>query len=138
MTTRVAACACGQVRLECEGEPALVAICGCTACQKRTGSAYGVSAFFPSAQVKSIEGTVKEFRRTSDAGRAMRSRFCPECGSTVYWEGEFRPGHIGVAVGAFADAAFPKPTVAVWAQKMCEWVALPVDIRVFPEWPPSR
>ncbi len=40
--TREAACHCGQLRLEVTGEPQTVSICNCLACQRRTGSAFGV------------------------------------------------------------------------------------------------
>ncbi len=42
MATREAACHCGQLRLEVEGEPFAVSICNCLACQRRTGSAFGM------------------------------------------------------------------------------------------------
>jgi hypothetical protein len=38
MATREAACLCGQLRLEVEGEPFAVSICNCLDCQRRTGS----------------------------------------------------------------------------------------------------
>ena len=104
MVSRIASCSCGQLKVTCEGDPVRVSICCCGACQKRTGSVYGVAAYFPQAQITSIAGQEKTFLRTSDAGRWLRARFCPECGSTVYWEAEFRPGIIGVAIGALADA----------------------------------
>ena len=43
---RVAACHCGQLRLEVSGEPFAVSICNCLACQRRTGSAFGMQAGF--------------------------------------------------------------------------------------------
>ena len=33
----------------------------------------------------------------------MRFYFCPACGTAVYWEAEYLPDDIGVAVGAFVD-----------------------------------
>ncbi|WP_349236418.1 GFA family protein [Bosea sp. UNC402CLCol] len=46
MKIREARCSCGQLRITCRGEPAIVALCHCRECQRRTGSAYGVAAFF--------------------------------------------------------------------------------------------
>jgi hypothetical protein len=122
MTTRTATCACGQLRIVCDGEPAFVAVCHCTACQKRTGTAYSVSAYYPVKQVLNIEGASKVFTRRSDAERDLHMHFCPECGSTVYWEPEWRPGHLAVAVGSFADPSFPKPTRAVWTEHRWQWL----------------
>ena len=52
MATREAACHCGQLRLEVEGEPFAVSICNCLACQRRTGSAFGMQAGFKADQVQ--------------------------------------------------------------------------------------
>jgi hypothetical protein len=40
----------------------------------------------------------------------------------VYWEAEAFPGHIAVAVGSFADPAFPAPTYSGWEAKRHRWV----------------
>ena len=46
MKSRVATCACGQLQVTCRGEPRKVSLCHCLDCQKRTGSAYGIAAFY--------------------------------------------------------------------------------------------
>ncbi len=56
MTARHAACACGRLRVSCEGDPVRVSVCHCLECQRRTGSVFGVSARFPKDRV-AVEGT---------------------------------------------------------------------------------
>jgi len=46
MATREAACHCGQLRPEVDGDPFVVSLCHCLACQRRTGSAFGMQAAF--------------------------------------------------------------------------------------------
>jgi len=41
--TRIATCSCGSLRVVCAGETQRVALCHCLACQKRTGSTYGIA-----------------------------------------------------------------------------------------------
>ena len=129
MRTRTATCACGQLRATCEGEPESVWLCCCVQCQKRTGSVHSVHAYFDRARVRT-EGAAKRFRRSSDAGRWVETAFCPECGSTVYWEAELAPGRVGVTAGAFADPGFPLPRGAVWTENKCRWVPLPEGVPV--------
>lgn len=130
-TTRTAECACGQLRVTVRGEPRLVNMCNCTYCQKRTGSAFGVSTCFESeSQLVSIEGEHRAFDRVSQRGRAFRHHFCPNCGSAVFWHGEMAPQLIGVAVGAFAEPAFPAPTAAIWAGSKLDWVEFPAGTPV--------
>jgi hypothetical protein len=54
MATRDAACHCGQLRLEVEGDPSVVSICHCLACKRRTGSAFGMSEQHPSHEDKEV------------------------------------------------------------------------------------
>jgi hypothetical protein len=130
MTGRVASCACGQLSLTTNGEPFRVSICSCTQCQKRTGSIYGVGAYFRAECVETIQGSVKTFTRSSDAVRWLTFNFCPDCGTTLFWEMEL-PGIIGVAVGTFPDRSFPEPEVAVWTQHCFDWAPLPDGTPVY-------
>ena len=124
---RVARCACGALRAETIDEPIVVAACSCQACQRRTGSAFGISAFWALEKVK-IEGEATRFVRDADSGRHTVFYFCTKCGSTVYWEiPELRSGWLGIAGGAFADPDFPSPTISLWEQFKHDWVFLPAS-----------
>ena len=124
MTTRHAACNCGQLRLTCEGEPVRISICHCLECQRRTGSSHGVQARFASDQVTKIEGKATQYVRVADSGNPITFHFCPICGSTVYWELASQPDLIAVAVGAFADPDFPPPAISVWEKRRHAWAEL--------------
>jgi hypothetical protein len=124
--TRRASCSCGQLHLEAEGEPVRISMCHCLACQKRTGSAFGMQARFPKQRVR-IQGRSKEYVRTSDEGEQRAFNFCPECGSTVYYQTD--PDLIAVPIGAFADPTFPPPRVSVWETRRHPWVAVPAEER---------
>jgi hypothetical protein len=125
---RRASCSCGQLKLVCEGDPVRVSMCHCLACQQRTGSAFGVQARFARDKVRP-EGRSKEFLRVGDSGGRITFRFCPECGSTVYWEIDVMPDVVAVAVGAFADPAFPPPIFSVYGSRRHAWAAMP-DLKV--------
>ena len=121
--SRTAHCCCGALRAEVSGDPSLVVACHCEQCQRRTGTAFGVSAYFPADQVR-LAGPSKVFSRESQAGRKVEMHFCPECGTTVFWEAAFMPGHVGIAVGAFSDPAFPPPTISAWERSKQPWITL--------------
>ena len=127
---RTASCSCGQLRVSVEGEPARVGICSCTQCQRRTGAAFAVGAFFPKTQIAAIDGTHKAFRRSSDAGRDVEYHFCPECGSSVFWYLDAAPQLTAVAVGCFTDPAFPPPARVIWAAHKLNWVEFPPGVPV--------
>jgi hypothetical protein len=127
MTIRHARCSCGSLRVSCEGEPVKVSICHCDDCRRRTGSAFGLSAFFPRDRV-AVEGPDKLFTRNSDSGFEVVFHFCPQCGSTVCWEPTRKPDLIGVAVGAFADPSYPMPDQSVCDEKRHSWIAFPASM----------
>lgn len=130
MTTRIAACSCGQLRLTCKGEPERISICHCLECQKRTGSVFAVQARFPRRAV-TIEGQASHWSRRGDSGGSATFNFCATCGSTVCWVPDAAPKLIYVAVGAFADPNFPPPRVSVYEERQHPWAlaagALPLE-----------
>src|ERR1700741_1289920 len=127
MTGRVASCSCGQLRVTCEGEPVRISICHCLECQRRTGSVFGAQARFARARV-TIEGRAAEDVRNGDSGQPITFRFCPTCGSTVYWTLSALPDLIAVAVGAFADPGFPAPGVSAYERRRHGWAAVPETV----------
>ena len=58
-------------------------MCHCLACQRRTGSAFGMQARWPKDRVD-VTGRYTEYVRISDAGGKGTFRFCPDCGATVF------------------------------------------------------
>jgi hypothetical protein len=121
--TRRAECRCGQLTATVTGEPIRISACHCLACQRRTGSAFAAQARFDAADVR-IAGESREWRRTTDAGNITVYHFCPECGSTVWYQGGPIPEAIAIPLGAFADPGFPAPLFSVWEKRKHPWVAI--------------
>jgi len=120
MITRKASCSCGKLSVTSEGDPVRVSMCHCNACQKRTGGVFGTQARFP-RELVTVEGQSTKYTRLGDSGKPITFHFCPECGSTVYWEIANAPGVIAVAVGAFADPTFPPPRHSVFEERQHAW-----------------
>jgi hypothetical protein len=131
MATRISRCNCGQLRLTYDGpDPARISLCQCYECQRRTGSVFSVQARLPREHV-TIEGRSTtwtfpvagappaEFRSCDSGGATYH--FCPECGSTVYWDIDAAPDVVGVAVGGFTDATFPPPMISGFEAYGADW-----------------
>jgi hypothetical protein len=129
MSSRTACCSCGQLRIEVQGEPREVGICNCLACQRTTGSVFAALASF-SAPFK-VTGVATEYVRTGDQGARFRFRFCPVCGTNVFHTEEGHEGSVGVAVGAFADPAFPAPRLSIYDCRRHPWVQLPPGTKAY-------
>jgi hypothetical protein len=121
---RKATCCCGKCSIEVDGEPALNAVCHCNSCKRRTGSAFGWSAYFTDDRVLQKVGDLKAY---AVPGEVPATRyFCSHCGSTLYWKADILPGHTGIAGGCFADAApLEAPSMSSYDDRRCAWVALP-------------
>lgn len=120
---RLARCRCGSLTAVCQEEPTVVSVCHCLECQRRTGSAFAVQARFSKASVK-IEGTYKTYERVGESGLWARYHFCPDCGSTVFYENEDIPDAFAVPIGGFADPGFPQPTRSIFEERRHQWVSV--------------
>jgi hypothetical protein len=139
MPSREATCHCGQLRLEVTGEPLAVSICHCFACQRRTGSAFGMQAGFKADQVQ-VDGRFSDYARISDEAdrREHVFHFCPECGSQVLYTEPDEPDLVVVSVGSFADPSFPAPTESGYHYRRHEWLELPDSMQPYALWDSVR
>lgn len=127
MTIRRASCSCGQLSVTTTGEPIRISVCHCLACQRRTGSAFGVQARFARSDVQ-IEGRSSEYVRVADSGNTLMFHFCPDCGAIVHYRVQQAPDIIAVPVGAFADPSFPHPRFSVYESRQHPWVCIDADV----------
>lgn len=121
----VASCSCGALRVVVAGDPVRINACSCLACQKRSGSAFTYTAFFPEAAVRRRDGNARVYREVRDAGRWHDSHFCPVCGVAVYCGLESLPGLVGIAVGTLSDPGFAAPQRFYWTTSRPHWLLLP-------------
>ena len=135
MSSRTAACVCGQLRIEVHGEPRGVGVCHCLSCQRSTGSVFAALAAF--AAPYQVTGAATEYVRSGDQGARFRFRFCPVCGTNLFHTEEGREqSSVSVAVGAFADPSFPPPEDSVYECRRHAWVQLPAGIATHDKDPP--
>ncbi len=70
-------------------------------------------------------GRHNAYARVGDDGTCATFHFCPDCGATVWYDMEGLDAFVAIPVGAFADPAFPAPTVSVYEARMHGWVVPP-------------
>jgi Glutathione-dependent formaldehyde-activating enzyme len=73
---REAVCSCGQLRVTTESDPVRISMCHCLACQRRTGSAFGMQARWRKDRVD-VTGRYTEYVRISDAWRGADVSLLP-------------------------------------------------------------
>jgi len=114
------------------GPTSAVVACHCIACQRRTGSPFGVAAYYPDDQVI-IDGVSTRYVRKTALGGDFENFFCPDCGATVYFRGSKNAGMTGVAIGAISEKHSMVPVRSVWEQSMHRWATIPTALEHFPK-----
>jgi hypothetical protein len=77
-----------------------------------------LGAVYQTSEVEPL-GETTSYSRTGEMGTNIEFRFCPTCGSNVYW---YFGDVVVVAVGCFADPSFPAPTVSLYGKNRSHWL----------------
>jgi hypothetical protein len=121
-----ARCACGACSITVSGAPAMHGVCHCTNCKQRTGSAFGISIYFPRSAVQAQHGTTRVYAFHHAAQNHDQARhFCERCGTTLFWTLTALPDLIGIAGGCFGESQPGAPDYSVSHAKKLPWLALP-------------
>ena len=62
--------------------------------------------------------------RATSSAEAPNSIFCPQCGSSVGYRSLSDSDLVAVALGAFADPAFPAPDYSIHEKRKHAWVSI--------------
>ncbi len=106
----------------------MVAICHCDFCQKRTGSAFQVGAYFAADEPIEVRGETKAYNGLeidgvgNAAGASVTYNFCPTCGSTVYWVSDGQAAILGIAAGNVVGTELPAPGMELYTKNRHDWV----------------
>ncbi len=128
---RTGGCQCGALRYELNTEPITLYACHCSACQKQSSSAFGMSLRVPRSGFAVTRGVPREWRRRADSGREVICHFCGDCGSRLFHcpspESEF----LNIKAGTLEDTKWLRPVGHVWTGSAQGWVALGGDVLVY-------
>ncbi len=119
-------CTCGRVTVRIDGEPARISMCHCTACQKRSGSAFAAQIRFSASDVE-VEGNTTTYTRVADSGGRAHFQFCPTCATVICYQIHADPNIVAVPLGLFADPELPAPGFSVYEARKHPWVSVPED-----------
>ena len=128
-------CQCGTVRYEVTGAPKRIVVCHCMDCQQQSSSAFGMTMVVAEEDFRLTQGALKTYESTSAAGRGKLGAFCPDCGTRIYHQTEWRKGMISVKPGTLDDTSWLKPEMHLWTCHKQPWVILPEDVDIYDKQP---
>ncbi len=109
-----------------------VSACYCTFCQRRTGGAFSIHAFFDQENLESTtEGLGVYEQRSDESNNWLRLHFCKRCATTVMLTLEKFPELRLITGGTFDDPNWIKIDRHVWTRSAQHWVILPQDVDCF-------
>jgi len=119
------ACHCGFITVEGEADPEGVAICHCTDCQTRTGSAFGMVVPVDGSTFKMTGQPTTYLKTTAESGTPRIQAFCPKCGSSIYSTspGEGRQASYKLRVGILAQRDQLAPKRQIWFRSAQAWLS---------------
>ncbi len=89
----------------------------------------------PEAAFKITMGEPCFYRSTSLAGRKKIGAFCPECGSRIYNQTEWRNETISVKPGTLDETGWLRPDVHLWTSSKQGWMVVPDGVEAYEKQP---
>lgn len=80
-------CQCGQARFTISKLPLTFYACHCSECQSQSASAFGLSVWVEKSALE-YSGNIKTWSRDTASGGVLHCRFCPDCGTRLWHEGD--------------------------------------------------
>jgi hypothetical protein len=129
---RTGRCLCGSLRYRATGQPKRVTACHCTFCQRRTGGAVSIHAWYEKNLVQ-IEGDGMALyeHRSDENGHWLRLHFCTKCATTVMLTIERMPDVYLITGGTLDDPRSIDIEVHSWMRSSPPWMALPLQGQCF-------
>ena len=128
-------CLCGAVRYSTTAEPAMIAVCHCTDCQKQNGTAFSVNVLVPYDQIEISGETLTQYESAGTSGKKVLRNFCNRCGSPLATLFEGFGGLAAIKVGTLDDSSWVKPGVQIWCDSLQPWGVVADDLKKAPQNP---
>jgi len=123
--TRTATCCCGGASITVKDNPILNGVCHCDDCKRRTGSAFGWSAYFPDEQVLQKAGDWMRYEPKAQPGQIRYA--CKNCHSVMWWKTPMLERATGIPGGLFLDPPLPAPQQTYQYTAHVPWFNVPAD-----------
>src|SRR5258706_7492679 len=135
MMTREGGCQCRAIRYRISGEPLTVYACHCTDCQRRSGSAFGMTMIVRKNQFEVLTGTPHVFDFVETSGRRRSGAFCQTCAIRLWGESMQPPDVIFLRPGSLDDTSGLEPTAHMWPRSAEPWGVIPHGVVQFRQQP---
>ena len=118
-------CLCGRLRYESAAPARAVYCCHCMDCQRRTGSAFGITVAVPVDAFRRVEGEACSWASSRLSGNTILFWSCAVCGTRCWAEPSVNPRIVVILGGTIDDAASLEPTAHIHTATRQRWIEIP-------------
>ena len=121
-------CLCGAIHFRVTQEPLTVYACHCTDCQKRSGSAFGLSMWVNRTAIEVTNGEITVHKSTGADGKMRFGMICGQCGTRMWSEPPKWPDYAVMRPGTLDDTSWIKPAAHIWTRSAQPWFVFPEGV----------
>ncbi len=120
-------CFCKSIRFEVPGPEQFACFCYCESCQRAAGAPVVAWATYDSHSFGVTDGRLHQYHSSPGVTRGI----CRDCGSSISYQNELRPGEIDISLNCLVDPAAPIPRAHIWTQDKQRWMRICDDLPVY-------
>ena len=122
-------CFCGAIRFEVEAPEKFACYCYCESCQRAAGAPVVAWASYEKESFKINTGSMHWHHSSPGVTRGI----CSECGSSISYENENRPGDIDITLNCLDDPTSPTLRAHIWTEDKQPWIQIGDDLPIYPK-----
>lgn len=120
-------CFCGRVRFEVAGPERFACFCHCESCQRAAGAPVVAWATYARDGFEIVQGNIRWHQSSPGVTRG----FCGDCGSSITYENDQRPGEIDITLCCLDEPGKPLPRAHIWTEDQQSWLVIGDSLPVY-------
>ena len=120
-------CFCGNIRFEVTGPEKFACFCHCESCQHAAGAPVVAWATYARDSFRILRGDMHWHNSSAGVTRGI----CNNCGSSISYEHQKRPGEIDITVNSLDDPTGPTLRAHIWTEDKQPWLEISDDLPVY-------
>jgi len=121
-------CLCEAIHFRVTEEPLTIYACHCTDCQKRSGSAFGLSMWVNRSSIQVTKGEVTLHESVNAEGKPRLAKICGQCGVRMWSEPPKYPDYAVMRPGTLDDTSWVRPIAHIWTRSAQPWFVFPEGV----------
>lgn len=119
-TAYTGGCLCGAVRYRVDGTVDKLCYCHCESCRRGAGAPMVAWGCFAQQRFVVTRGRLAEYRSSATVLRG----FCANCGTSITYRNDKRPGEIDVTLATLDDPTAVEPAAHIGMDDKLSWVGI--------------